>query len=125
MMTIREELDKLYETDIYSLLSFVLFKARGESQIAPFSELVYILPMGNMLKLCEYFGGQTIYVPKIDEFEELVYALLMYQFVNVDNRDKDEVIAEIKEKVSYARVEPLYDKLCEVLRDYKFSPRGE
>ena len=77
MGRIREELTKLKDVDVYSLILFVLFKARNVPELASLSELAYVLDKDNLLKLCEYFGGQTITIPTITELEELVYSLVL------------------------------------------------
>ena len=64
-MTIKEELQKLHEPDIWSLLLFVLFKIKDIPEYSGISELAYILDRKNLLKLCEYFGGTTITMPTI------------------------------------------------------------
>ena len=65
-MTIKEELNQLKETDVYSMLLFVLYKMRGIEEYSILSELAYILDKKNLLNLCEYFGGLTIKIPTID-----------------------------------------------------------
>ena len=67
MGRIREELTKLKDVDVYSLILFVLFKARNVPELASLSALAYVLDKDNLLKLCEYFGGQTITIPTITE----------------------------------------------------------
>ena len=118
------ELKKLNETDVYSLMAFVLFKSRGDAELGPFSELPYLLDMDSMLNLCEYFGGQTLYIPTIEEFETVAYALTAYQLINIDGKPRDEVMGELSSKIpDFQKVKTLYEKLCEILQDYKFSTR--
>ena len=118
------ELKRLNETDIYSLMAFVLFKAKGDAELAPFSELPYLLDMNSMLNLCEYFGGQTIKIPTIEEFEDMTYALTAYQLINIDGKDESEVMKDILGKASSSqRATGFYEKLCTILHDYKFSTR--
>ena len=74
-MSINKELSKLKETDIWSLLMFVLYKVKDTEEYSSLSELSYVLDKRNMLKLCEYFGGSTLYIPTIDELERLIELL--------------------------------------------------
>lgn len=125
MGRIREELTKLKDVDIYSLILFVLFKARNVPELASLSELVYVLDKDNLLKLCEYFGGQTITIPTITELEELIYSLVLYQYVDIDGMPYEEAIKIIGHKrVELRTVKSNYTKLKQVLDTYRFTPRG-
>lgn len=125
MGRIREELTKLKDVDVYSLILFVLFKARNVPELASLSELAYVLDKDNLLKLCEYFGGQTITIPTITELEELVYSLVLYQYVDIDGMPYEEAIKIIGHKrVELRTVKSNYTKLKQVLDTYRFTPRG-
>ena len=125
MGRIREELTKLKDVDIYSLILFVLFKARNVPELASLSELVYVLDKDNLLKLSEYFGGQTITIPTITELEELIYSLVLYQYVDIDGMPYEEAIKIIGHKrVELRTVKSNYTKLKQVLDTYRFTPRG-
>ena len=85
---------------------------------------LYLLDMNSMLNLCEYFGGQTIKIPTIEEFEDMTYALTAYQLINIDGKDESEVMKDILGKASSSqRATGFYEKLCTILHDYKFSTR--
>lgn len=121
-MRIKEEISKLKEVDIYSLVLFTLYKMKDVPEYSTLSELVYILDKGALLKLCEYFGGTTIKIPTIEELETLVYSLVLYQYVNIDGMNYDEACKIIGHKSSELRaVKTAYLKLCEVLSNYNFS----
>lgn len=125
MGRIREELTKLKDVDVYSLILFVLFKARNVPELASLSELAYVLDKDNLLKLCEYFGGQTITIPTITELEELIYSLVLYQYVDIDGMPYEEAIKIIGHKrVELRTVKSNYTKLKQVLDTYRFTPRG-
>ena len=53
-------------TDIYSIILFIIFKIKKLPEYAALSELVYVLDKDSLLKLCEYFGGTTIKIPTIE-----------------------------------------------------------
>lgn len=122
---ISNNLNFLNTKDIYSLLLFALFKMRDIPQFSALSELAYVLDEPNLLKLCEYFGGLTIKVPTIDELELLVYTLLIYNDVNIENKDFTKVLNELPENMQCRRSElkQSYVQLCEVLKNYEFSSR--
>ena len=124
-MRIKEELSKLKDTDIYSLMLFALYKIKDVPEYSTLSELVYILDKESLLKLCEYFGGLTIKIPTIDELEMLVYTLILYQWVNIDGMDYEEAIKQIGHKSTDLRiVKSNYIELCKILEEYKFNARG-
>lgn len=122
---IQRGLTTLKERDLYSLSLFCLYKLIGTNEYSSLSELAYILDKDSLLSLCEYFGGQTIYIPTIDEMESLVYSLLLYHYVKIESMDYDEAIKLIgHESKDLRAVKSGYLKLCEVLKNYSFG-RGE
>lgn len=124
-MTIKEELQKLHEPDIWSLLLFVLFKIKDVPEYSGISELAYILDRKNLLKLCEYFGGTTITVPTIEELEMLVYGLLLYQYVSIDGVPESDALSLVaREGVDLKAVRQSYLKIKETLQNYEFVARA-
>lgn len=123
---IKTKLSSLKERDVYSLGLFCLYKLIGTPEYSSISELAYVLDKKNLLNFCEYFGGQTITVPTTDELENLIYSLLLYQYVKIENMDYDEAIQLIgHESKDLRAVKANYRKLLEVLRDYTFQVRSD
>lgn len=123
-MTIKEELNKLKTTDIYSLLLFVLYKLSDVPEYSTLSELAYIVDKDNLLKLCEYFGGITIKIPTITELESLVDCLLLYQYVNIEGQPYEEAVKRLGFPSSSLRqIKSNYIKICNILKDYEFINR--
>lgn len=123
-MSIKQELEKLKEIDVWSLLLFALFKVKDIPQYASLSELAYILDKKNLLKLLEYFGGTTIKIPTIDEMESLLYALLLYQYVDIEKIPIEDALATLgvpSDKTKDYKLE--YTKVKTVLNSYSFEPR--
>ena len=117
-------LNNLKERDVFSLALFVLYKTIEVPEYSSLSELAYVLDKKNLLNLCEYFGGQTITIPTVDELTSLVYSLLLYQYVKIDHMDYKEAIKLIgHESKDLRAVKANFRKLCEVLQDYSFTPR--
>jgi hypothetical protein len=69
-----------------------------------------------MLKLCEFYGGQTITIPTITELRNILDALLIYQMVEIEHKSIDKV-----EKEYGFNTLKLYRKIKEILKDYKFN----
>ena len=123
-MRIREELAKLTDTDIYSMILFALYKVKDIPEYATLSELFYILDRKSLLKLCEYFGGMTLKIPTVEELETLVYALVLYQWVNIEGKPYEEAIEAVGVKSSDLRgVKSAYLNMCDILNKYEFKHR--
>ena len=123
-MRIKDELLKLKQTDIYSLMLFALFKIKDIPEYSSLSELVYILDKESLLKLCEYFGGTTIKIPTIDELETVLYALILYQYVNIEKIEFNQALEMTTEKTSEIRkVRDTYNELLVLLDKYTFNSR--
>ena len=123
-MTIKEELEKLKTTDLFSLLLFVLYKIRDIDEYSTISELAYVLDKQNLLNLWEYFGGITIRVPTIDELENIINSLLIYQYVNIDGYTYNEAISKIGfDSNQLRKVKKEYNKIVSILDNYSFPTR--
>ena len=124
MSDIKEKLSNLKQRDVYSLSLFCLYRLIGTPEYSSISELAYVLDKDNLLNLCEYFGGQTITIPTISEFENLIYSLLLYQYVKIEHIPYDEAIELIGHQSKDLReVKANYRKLSEILENYSFRVR--
>lgn len=121
-MKIKTELENLKEKDIYSLMMFALYKAKDLPEYATLSELAYILDKESLLKLCEFFGGLTITIPTVDELENIVYALFMFEQINIQGKDYTEVYEDMRNKeIDANHVKDSYLLIKELLNEYKFD----
>lgn len=124
-MTIKEELNRLKTTDLFSLLLFVLYKIRDIDEYSVISELAYVLDKENLLKLCEYFGGMTLKIPTIDELESIINSLLLYQYINIDGYSYNNAIKKIGfDSHQLRKVKKDYNKIVEILDKYAFPERA-
>ena len=125
-MKIKEELLNLKNSDIYSLMLFVLYKVRDIPDYAALSELAYLLDKDSLLVLCEYYGGLTIRIPTISELEDMVKALLMYQFIDVENKSYEDALTIIGcESFEKRKLKSNYLKVKSVIDRYNFKIRNE
>ena len=125
MALIKDNLNKLKESDAWSFLLFALFKMREIPEFTSLSELVYILDKSALLKLCEYFGGQTLTIPTINELEEMVYGLLLYNFIDIEHLSETEAFSKLPQNTfSNKRLKQAYVNIKETLNTYEFSLRG-
>ena len=123
-MKIKQDISKLKDIDIYSVMLFALYKMTNIPEYSTISEMAYILDKKNMLRLCDYFGGMTIKIPTIKDLETLIYSLVLYQYVKVDGLDYDEAVKIIGHTSAELReVKSAYNKLCDILDKYEFNIR--
>lgn len=121
-MTIKEELNQLKETDVYSMLLFVLYQMKNLPEYSVLSELAYILDKQNLLNLCEYFGGLTIEIPTIDELESLLNSLLMYQYIDIEGLSYNDAVNKIGfNSFDLRKIKKDYSRLSKILENYSFS----
>lgn len=124
-MTIKQELQKLKKMDIWSLMLFVLYNFQKIPEYSSISELAYILDEKNLLRLCEYYGGQTIKIPTIDELEVLLYSMLLYQYIDVEKIDKKEAVGLLRQdEEKLKQIKDCYKNLSSVLSKYNITPRS-
>lgn len=118
----KKNINTLNERDTYSLLLFCLYKIKELPEYSTLSELVYILDKDNLLKFCEYFGGTTLTVPTIEELQLSLFALLLYQYVDIDKIPYEKAICQIGCKSSDLRaIKAFYSKIKNVLDNYSFN----
>lgn len=125
-MPIKNELQKLKQIDIWSLMLFVLYRFQNIPEYSSISELAYILDEKNLLKLCEYFGGQTIKIPTIDQLEELIYSMLLYQYIDIEHIDDAEAVKLLHlDKSKEKEVKHCYKSLKNVISNYEITARSK
>ena len=121
-MSISSEISKLKNQDLYSILLFTLFQCRNTNEYSALSELAYILDEKNLLNLCEYFGGMTITIPKIEELELLLCGLEMYKDIQIDKLTLEESILKCKNKrFKISDIKEAYVTITEIMSNFSFG----
>ena len=115
-MRIADHVENLCKEDIYSLMLFVLYKCSETDEMSSLSQLAYILDIESLLKICEFYGGQTIRIPTISELRHMLDALLIYQMVEIEHKD----INAIQKEYTTDTIR-LYIKIKEILSNYSFN----
>ena len=124
-MSTRTELNKFSDMDIWSMMLFVLFRVKDVPEYSSLSELCYLLDKKNFLNLCQYFGGTTITIPRLEDMEQVLYGMLLYQYVDVEKIKMDDALLLIDKDVqSKTQLLDSYKKIKQVLDSYEFQPRG-
>lgn len=122
----KQDLEKLKETDIYSLILFALYKMHEIPEYSSLSELAYALDKNSLLNLCELFGGQTITIPTVEELESITYSLVLYQLTAIENIDYEDALNTLRDRCHNLRkVAADYRKLVEVMKQYDFKPYNQ
>lgn len=121
---IKNNIENLKQTDLYSLLLFVLYKMTNNAQYSSLSQLAYVLDKENLLNFCEFFGGQTIKVPTTQELETLISGLLLYQYVKIDHIEYSEALKLIGISSTESRqLKTAYTNICKTMQEYSFVPQ--
>ena len=100
----------------------LLYYFKQDDNYSTLSELIYILDKNSLLKLCQFYGGQTITIPKLDELENIIYALIIYQYVNIEHIPIEKCWQLIgNKKINKKQINKLYLKISEILNSYNIN----
>lgn len=124
--SIKQNLNNLHLSDIYSLMLFVMYKLQDVSDYAALSELCYLLDGSNLTRLLTYFAGRTLQVPTNEEFANMSKALLLYQYINIDGHTLVEAQSRLENVTAKQKDEitELYLKILPIMRQYNID-RGQ
>jgi len=121
-MNIKTELEQLSKADIYSLMLFAMYKVNEAPEYAALSQLAYIVDKDNLLRLCQYYGGQTISIPTVEELESFLTALLLFQQVDIEHQDYDLAVKKLVAKGTDSDILVRNYKIVrELLKNYNFN----
>ena len=120
---LKQNLNTLQLSDVYSLMFFILYKVQDIPEYATVSELCYLLDGSNLTRLLAYFAGQTIKIPTESEISILANALLLYQYINVDGLSLTAAQEKLEDLTNKQKDEAtkLYIKLIPVMNEYNIS----
>jgi len=119
----KASLNNLQLSDVYSLMLFIMYKVQDIPEYAVLSELCYLLDGNNLTRLFTYFAGRTITIPTEDEFKTLTNALLMYQYINIDNLSFTDAQAKLTGVSNKQKDEitTLYLKILPIINNYNID----
>jgi hypothetical protein len=121
--SIKQNLNSLHLSDIYSLMLFILFKVQDIPEYAITSELCYLLDGANMTRLLTYFAGRTVTFPTESEMAIVTNALLMYQYINIDGNTftaAQNKLGELSNKEK-EQVTELYIQILPIMKQYNID----
>lgn len=109
-------IEQLKNNDIYSLILFILYELKNDKDYSTLSELIYVLDKQSLLKLCQFYGGQTIKIPTLFELECIVYGLMIYQYIEIEHIPKDKAYELLgNKKIHKKEINKIYIKIKEIL----------
>ena len=117
---LRTTVEELTKPDTYSLILFAISKLKNVPEYQGLCELSYILDNNSLVNFLDYYGGMTIKVPTKAEFREMVDALLIYEYVNIEGNKLSAVSKDLKITMTND-IKETYVKLTEILKDYNFN----
>ena len=117
-----KSLEELNKEDLYSLMLFALYKLKDTPEYSTLSELVYILDKESLFNFLNFYGGLTITIPTMYDLKKMIYALMLYQQVNIEGNDLQSTLRKINvEEVTIKDLKEAYYKICEVVSNYEFK----
>lgn len=122
-INIRNNLNSLHLSDIYSLILFILYKVQDIPEYAVISELCYLLDGSNLTRLLTYFAGKTVTFPTEEEFAIMANALLLYQYINIDGETLVDAQAKLEDVTpkQMEKITDLYLKILPIMRQYNID----
>ena len=124
--SIKNSLNNLHLSDIYSLILFILYKVQDIPEYAVVSELCYLLDGANLTRLLTYFAGRTVTFPTEEEFSNVSNALLLYQYINIEGKSLVEAQSKLENVTTKQKekITELYLKILPVMSQYNID-RGQ
>ena len=124
--SIKNSLNNLHLSDIYSLILFILYKVQDIPEYAVVSELCYLLDGANLTRLLTYFAGRTVTFPTEEEFSNVSNALLLYQYINIEGKSLVEAQSKLENTTpkQKEKITELYLKILPVMSQYNID-RGQ
>ncbi len=115
-------LKEMNKVDIYSFMLFALYELRKIEEYRVLSELSYILDNQSIINFLDYYGGMTIKVPTKEDFRLIINALLLYQYINIENMSFEEAIKQLdKNKNDIVKIKEAYKVISPLLENYEFK----
>ena len=124
--SIKNNINNLHLSDIYSLMLFIMYKVQEIPDYAVLSELCYLLDGSNMTRMLTYFAGRTVTFPTEKEMAIVTNALLMYQYINIDGESLTTAQNKLENLTAKQKEEviELYLKIIPIMRQYNID-RGQ
>ena len=115
----------LNKKDTYSFLFSALYAADADPNYMLLSDLLYVLDEKTFKNFVSLFEGQTISVLSIDRISEMMIAIMIYTYHDVDKRPLDIVMKDLGLSVqSGTQGTSEYRKLKQLIKDKKVELGG-
>jgi hypothetical protein len=116
----REKIESLQVTDVYSLILFAIYKMRDVPEYSTLSELAYILDKDSLFNFLEFYGGTTIKVPTLQEFNNIIRGLVLYQAVNLEGVEFSKAFRKLEPEYQTSEIKEAYFHIVKILDKYDF-----
>lgn len=119
-----EILSTVTDTDTYAILCSFLYDLRNVPEYATISELCYMMQSDDLKKFLAYFSGRTIRIPTVEEFNEAMMTLKLYQSYHIEKRPWREcVLLAGFNSNNGKKAKNLLTKLEQTLENYNIGNR--
>lgn len=119
---LKEDVNKLRTADIYSLVLFAIFQLKKAPEYAVLSELIYSVDRDSLLNLCKQFGGMTISIPTLEDLEDVLSALLLFCYVDLEHKSVEESLQLLHcSKERSSSLLRIYNTLQATLLEFDFG----
>lgn len=88
----------------------------------PYSQLALCLDQNNLFDLLRVFGGQTLYIPTVNEFTQLIQFCIVEEVGNYE--DAMAINSEVLNGFTIAKYQRIYDKVYHRDDQRKRKERG-
>ena len=85
------DLSFLDKKDTYSFLMSAIYASKADDNYQLLSDLIYALDNDSFINFLSLFEGQTITIPSIQELTEMIKALAILAYKDIDKLPLDEV----------------------------------
>lgn len=117
-----KSLEQLDKNDISSLILFTIFKLKESPQYSTLSELVYLLDEKSFSNFLNYYGGKTITIPTVAEFNNVLTALLVLERKENTELSEEEIFSDIGlSRKEIENVKMILPAISEVIQNYDFK----
>lgn len=112
----------LNKKDDYSAALMLLFIASKNPRYSTLSELSYILDYKNFLNFIKYYEGQTIQIPPLNEIQDSLRILMMYEYYVVEEFSWKQALSKAGfEESESISVRQSLSALKRYMRDFKIG----
>lgn len=97
---LNKNISKLTDKNAYAILTYLCFQLRNVPEYLVLSELIFLLDLKSLKNLLGYYAGRTLKIPSLEEFNYVVWAVLLFQYTICDEMPMEEAIIKLKKEIN-------------------------